>query len=80
MPIKIPCKTDAAGCASDHSLRDDVQGLKRRAVEGDLKIASIEEQPISDKIPACLKKQGALPPPTEWWPAARASPDSNCLA
>ena len=43
-------------------------------------IANIEEQPINDRIPACLKKQGALPPPTEWWPAARASPDSNCLA
>ena len=80
MPINSPCKTDTAGCASDHSLRDDVKGSKRRAFGGDLKIASIEEQPIIDKIPARLKKQGALPPPAEWWPAARASPDSSGLA
>jgi hypothetical protein len=43
-------------------------------------IASIEDQPIIDKILAHLMKKGALPPPPpppELLPATRASPDSG---
>lgn len=43
-------------------------------------IASIEDQPIIDKILAHLMKKGALPPPSELLPATRASPDSDWLA
>ena len=43
-------------------------------------IASIEDQPIIDKILAHLMKKGALPPPPELLPATRASPDSDWFA
>jgi hypothetical protein len=43
-------------------------------------IASIEDQPIIDKILAHLMRKGALPPPPEPLPAARASPDSDWFA
>ena len=40
-------------------------------------IASIEDQPIIDRILAHLMKKGALPPPPELLPVTRASPDSD---
>jgi hypothetical protein len=43
-------------------------------------IASIEDQPIIDKILNHLQVQGALPPSPELLPAARASPDSDWFA
>ncbi len=43
-------------------------------------IASIEDQPVIDKILAHLMKKGALPPPPELLPAARASPESGWFA
>jgi hypothetical protein len=43
-------------------------------------IASIEDQPIIDKILAHLMKKGVLPPPPELLPATRASPDSDWFA
>ena len=47
---------------------------------GDAKvIACIEDQAVIDKILAHLRKKGALPPPPELLPAARASPGSDCL-
>ena len=39
----------------------------------------IEEQAVIDKILAHLVKKGALPPPPELLPAARASPGSDWL-
>ena len=39
----------------------------------------IEEQAVIDKILAHLIKKGALPPPPELLPAARASPGSDWL-
>jgi hypothetical protein len=42
-------------------------------------IASIEDQAVIDKILAHLIKKGALPPPPELLPAARASPGSDWL-
>ena len=43
-------------------------------------IASIENQAVIDNILAHLIKKGALPPPAELLPAARASPGSDWLA
>ena len=43
-------------------------------------IASIEDQPIIDKILAHLMKKGELPPPPELLPATRASPDLDWFA
>jgi hypothetical protein len=43
-------------------------------------IASIEDQPIIDKILDHLMKKGALPTPPELLPATRASPDSDWFA
>ena len=47
---------------------------------GDAKvIACIEDPAVIDKILAHLIKKGALPPPPELLPAARASPGSDWL-
>ena len=43
-------------------------------------IACIEDQAVIDKILAYLIKKGALPPPPELLPAARASPGSDWFA
>ena len=43
-------------------------------------IARIEDQAVIDKILQHLRAKGALPPPTELLPAARASPDSDWFA
>jgi hypothetical protein len=43
-------------------------------------IASIEDQPIIDKILNHLQAKGVLLPPPELLPATRASPDSGWFA
>ncbi len=43
-------------------------------------IACIEDQAVIDKILQRLQAKGALPPPTEWLPATRASPPSDWFA
>jgi len=43
-------------------------------------IASIEDQPIIDKILNHLQAKWDLPPPPELLPATRASPDSDWFA
>jgi len=43
-------------------------------------IASVEDQPVIDKILNHLPAKGVLPPPPELLPATRASPDSDWLA
>jgi hypothetical protein len=40
-------------------------------------IASIEEQPVIDRILKHLQAKGVLPLPPELLPATRASPDSD---
>jgi hypothetical protein len=43
-------------------------------------IASIEEQPVIDKILKHLQAKAVLPPPPELLPVTRASPDSDWFA
>ena len=43
-------------------------------------IASIEDQPIIDKILNHLQAKGGLPPSLELLPATRASPNSDWFA
>ncbi len=43
-------------------------------------IARVEEQAVIDEILTHLQAQGALPPPPEWLPVARAPRDLDWFA